>query len=224
MSFENPTSGSENKSEKQQRWEEIEQSLRGTADDLNPEIDKGIFDTVVALNAFGLHTCGSCEGHVGVEHDNEHPFPWVSLQAPNRPDRYANEENIMPKLLEKYATAAGKKGPPYDEEIYNQALNELETYPETAEYKKWIEETERMASHLQKLLDEFYEHREVKPLVKLRAERQPESFSLNSGSHGQMVREGTSDKRQEALQKLLVRYQEEMRVFTEFLKRRYFTG
>jgi hypothetical protein len=42
-------------------------------------IDKGILETVVALNALDIPTSGSCEGHL----DHGLPYPWVDIESEN---------------------------------------------------------------------------------------------------------------------------------------------
>jgi hypothetical protein len=50
---------------KQERWNQLSADIEKIRDGLGKEIDPGIKSTVVALNAMGFETTGSCEGHIG---------------------------------------------------------------------------------------------------------------------------------------------------------------
>lgn len=60
---------------KNQVWEDLEREYARTVDGLGKRIDKGIMDTVIALNANDIHTTASCEGHL----DWGCPYPWVDI-------------------------------------------------------------------------------------------------------------------------------------------------
>ena len=59
-----------------QRWIETSENLSHVTDRLGKHIDKGIFDTVVALNILGFDTDMSCEGHL----DHGLPYPWIDIR------------------------------------------------------------------------------------------------------------------------------------------------
>jgi hypothetical protein len=69
-------SGSE-KNEKQRRWDEVTKRVERIVDGLGEHVDAGIREGIVALNALGIHTHGSCEGHVdwGIH------SPYIDIQA-----------------------------------------------------------------------------------------------------------------------------------------------
>jgi hypothetical protein len=50
-------------------------------DGLDMRVDRGILDTVVAINLKGIPTTSSCEGHL----DHAYPAPWVDIGAPSSP-------------------------------------------------------------------------------------------------------------------------------------------
>jgi hypothetical protein len=58
---------------KDQVWEATFDRVARTADGMGRRIDLGVMGLVLALNAHGVRTTGSCEGHM----DHGHPFPWV---------------------------------------------------------------------------------------------------------------------------------------------------
>lgn len=58
-------------------WQDMAKQFSRVTDRLGKRIDKGIFETVVALNVLGIQTVGSCEGHI----DWGMPHPWVDIAA-----------------------------------------------------------------------------------------------------------------------------------------------
>ncbi len=64
--------------ERAQHWQTIEASVAKMTDRLGAPIDEGICHMVTALNALGLYTTSSCEGHL--EHGLA--YPWVDLEQP----------------------------------------------------------------------------------------------------------------------------------------------
>ncbi|GHO50876.1 hypothetical protein [Ktedonospora formicarum] len=58
------------------KWSEMITRFEHVTDKLGKGIDDGILTTVVALNVLGIHTTGSCEGHIewGL------PYPWIDIQ------------------------------------------------------------------------------------------------------------------------------------------------
>src|SRR5260370_211750 len=64
-------------SEKQQHWDEVTASMSKVTDKLGMPIDKGIFDTVVALNVLAISTSMSCEAHL---HHGQ-AAPWIRFHA-----------------------------------------------------------------------------------------------------------------------------------------------
>ncbi len=66
------------RNQKEQAWKHFADQLGNVTDRLGKPIDSGIFDTVVALNLFNIHTTQSCEGHL----DGGIAAPWVEMQTP----------------------------------------------------------------------------------------------------------------------------------------------
>jgi hypothetical protein len=56
-------------------WNLVAEKLSKITGNLGMPIDKGIFDTVVALNVLGIQTAQSCEGHT----DHGLCYPWISI-------------------------------------------------------------------------------------------------------------------------------------------------
>jgi excisionase family DNA binding protein len=61
--------------DKRQTWNDLEERMARTIDRLKKHIDPGIMQTVVALNAMGIYTTASCEGHL----DRALAYPWIDV-------------------------------------------------------------------------------------------------------------------------------------------------
>lgn len=58
---------------KDQVWEQVFNVVARTTDGMGRPIDTGIMGVILGLNAHGMHTTMSCEGHL----DHGLPYPWV---------------------------------------------------------------------------------------------------------------------------------------------------
>jgi len=56
-------------------WDEMAKEVDTWVDGIGKRIDEGIKETVIGLNALGVTTRQSCEGHL----DWGHPYPWVDF-------------------------------------------------------------------------------------------------------------------------------------------------
>lgn len=74
-------------------WNEIVTRMSRVTDKLGKPIDEGIFETVVALNALGVQTTQSCEGHLlwGIA------APWVDIDPPGNIKELRNQMRIAQK-------------------------------------------------------------------------------------------------------------------------------
>jgi hypothetical protein len=59
-----------------QSWQDLHKYFKRVIDRLGMRIDKGIMDTVVALNGAGVYTTASCEGHL----HRAAPYPWIRVE------------------------------------------------------------------------------------------------------------------------------------------------
>jgi hypothetical protein len=87
--------------EKEQEWHKISENIELATDRLGRPIDKGIKESVIALNALGLQTRASCEGHLhhGIK------APWVDVGSID--DEMASE--ALSKNLEGSAETEEKR-------------------------------------------------------------------------------------------------------------------
>lgn len=68
------------------------------SDVLGYPIEAGIKEIVVALNAVGLNTTGSCEGHT----DWGRIAPWVDIDAPNEPkERFVGQKEFEQRIYQR---------------------------------------------------------------------------------------------------------------------------
>lgn len=65
-----------NPQEKQDTIQKLREQFMNTVDGAGYEIEPGILDSVIYLNALGYYTNGSCEGH---KEDRERSFAWISF-------------------------------------------------------------------------------------------------------------------------------------------------
>lgn len=80
---------------KDQVWERVFDRVARTADGLGRRIDLGVMGLVLALNASGVRTTASCEGHM----DHGHPFPWVWVPSA--------DSGLLDARLEAFYTRGG---------------------------------------------------------------------------------------------------------------------
>jgi len=84
------------KLEKESLLNSIREKINQLTDKLNEPIDEGIKDAVVMLNAFGLNTSQSCEGHIEKDRISA---PWVEIY-PKEPEKenWQDDEELREKV------------------------------------------------------------------------------------------------------------------------------
>jgi hypothetical protein len=134
-----------NLSDKLDKLKTIREKLESTTDSMGMPIDKGVFETIVLLNALGYHTSQSCDGH------GTHPA-WISfntetgaleLQLTNGAYKEVVEgarELANKKTLEKFGKEAEEAEHGYTEEIAHYwdevYISAKDNHPRYPEYKK----------------------------------------------------------------------------------------
>ena len=196
--------------QKEITWAKIAQQVDTIKDGLGKGIEIGIKEAVIAINAFGINTTMSCEGHF----ERGVAGPWVDIDI--------QETEEIKKLRDDLrSTNEISKDKEKDRDKLNK--EELEKL-----YKLW-DESHKLEDRLEKitlpeskkifnLLSEFYKNRSVDFDQMLAL-----NFSPFGGSR--LMCQGT--RLQEVMSPEekadnLRRYQGEMRLFTEFLKKKYF--
>lgn len=189
---------------KQEAWNAVAERIEQTTDGLGKKIEDGIKETVIAFNILGLPTTGSCEGHL----QRAIGSPWIDIE---------------PMATSEMETLQKEMGDVYDQieilEKENLDAVELdEMYEKFHALRKqrerfYLEEMKKAVT----LLGEFYKGREV--------EYDRILIAITWGYRARIQAQGTDLQAiasPEDKERNLVRYQEEMRAFTEFLKNKYF--
>jgi hypothetical protein len=177
---------------KNQVWVKLRRLFERVTDSLGKGIDSGIIDMVVALNAAGIRTNASCEGHL---HRGK-SYPWIDIECPQAD---ALEAEILQCL---------------DQDQRESAERSKKTRSLIQKHRDLLLEEERKLANL---LDAFYRvhpmeydrHLILFRLVKGQCRLQ------SHGSEYQGLR--SSSERVAKLQE----YQDEMRAFATFLKERF---
>ena len=187
--------------DKEQRWQTEADRFSAVTDKLGKSIDQGILDTVIILNILGIHTSGSCEGHL----EWGTCAPWVTLEAPDAAE------------LDKASEEAFDRADQVDNED-NDDADEL--YDEA--HRLRLQAKSLHLAERQKLLlylERFYQDRLVP------YDRRLIVYPLDEAGAGRLESQGADFQETAPLEKRqqkLLEYQEEMREFTAFLKQIFF--
>jgi len=189
--------------EKETQWSEIADRASRITDKLGMPIDQGILDTVIVLNALGITTKQSCEGHV----DRGVCAPWIFFTTPgidelNKQVFQAQEKAIQASKERKYTNA----------ELHQlfEPVHQLRYQADS----KHAEDQQKVIA----LLNTFYADRHISQDKRLIVySRTPGTSALESqGARCQYI----DSPEVRALK--LREYQEEMLAFTAFLKAIFF--
>ncbi len=204
---------------KKERLEQIKENVNKITDALGHSIDEYIKEPVIYLNALGIFTTQSCEGHI-----NEGlPHPFIDVGAFGEPKRFNNQEEILEQIARKYnlkPEEIEKKGPGCNGErnIFNDAYSEAwsrwEECGETQEWIEWNKKDKRIQKKAQKILEEFYKDRKVDDFVKLKLE----GFRIHNGNGWGFFDENLSEEEKQNQLKIT---RKEMDAFTKFLKQKW---
>jgi hypothetical protein len=183
---------------KSQAWDDLCRYFDHVVDGIGAHIDPVIMGVVVGLNALGVNTEASCEGHL--DHGDVHP--WIRIGAP---DTEALEEELREARQKVLNVSESEREQAFA--IYS----ELEARLKTLHMQEWDKVID--------LLDRFYEQHTASCDCRLIV-----SDILGSGqfflqSQG-AIRQDTRDVKLKAAK--LKAYQQEMQAFASFLKRCFF--
>ncbi len=200
---------------KEQRWQTMEQEVASWGDALGRGIDHEIKNTVIVLNLLGFRTEQSCQGHI----DWGLSYPWISFNTQDEEINVLhNKRNDIFKLIDEKESEIQKK---YPDLSLGEALRKEQSEELTALYQqnRQLNDTIDKLSKLKlvplnNLITEFYKKRPIDRDKMLAFQVLDRIYSL--GGNWQITR---SDN--ERLKKLK-EYQEEMKLFTNFLICCYF--
>jgi len=209
--------------EKEMAWKRQLERTYLRIDGLGKRIDDGIRKTVAAFNINGLPTSASCEGHIGRGKNT----PWIDIATPNEPEeRYINENKIFQKIADEYGVPIKHVRKINNKEAWMKASKESIKAGETEEFKEWARENTKLTEKAEKLLEEFYQNREVESDIRLRIKRSASGARIYNGkeedNRSSVKKEMTEEQKQE-LSDRVVKYKEEMDVFADFLKEKFFS-
>lgn len=176
-------------------WDRAEAKVNKLTDKLGKGIDEDVREPVIALNALGINTDASCEGHA----NRATGAPYIDIEA--------RETKAILKLKKRYAQMSTRRSPSDSFYVRLRKLSDrIERY------------NQKEAQKALSLLGDFYRKRNV-PYDRRIIVR---SWSWSNGrleSQGACILPMLS--RPERLRKLRL-YQEEMKRLAKFLKKRIF--
>lgn len=215
---------------KEAQLKAIRQEVDGWGDRLGEGVDEGIKETVAVYNAMELPTSASCEGHFGNESEHGFPMPWVEIEAPNKPQwRFEHEEEIYSQVAEKYGLTIDQALHADNEEAWKEAVRLSAEQEETEEYKAWKAENEKLFTKVKSLLQEFYKERSVPDELRIIADRGVGGFRVHGGgkfyipnNQKERLQNELTEEERKRIPEVLKGSQDEMRIFTEFLKNKFF--
>jgi hypothetical protein len=188
-------------SERQARWQQVEAQVNEYRDGLGKRVDAGIKPAVIALNALGFETSGSCEGHL----ERGDAAPWVDVTVDGTDQKFRDTFQAF-----ELADQAQEKNLP---ELTQNALYKRAHSLSREASEPIIREAAKMLP----FLEEFYTHREVAYAQRITLHIAGSRFRLQSqGVEIQSVLP------KEEKQTRLEAYRQEMSDFSQFLKDRYF--
>ncbi len=212
----------------QEQWDRVKNEIENAADAEGYRIDEGIKEPVIALNAYGINTGQSCEGHV----DSGRSAPWIRIEAPNEPEeRFIGQNETFEKVAKKYNMPVEETKRMYNMDAYWEAVHECQVNGETEEFQKWKAESGKLLYTTKEILDDFYRNRQVPESVKIKVDTEnmedmaEGSFEIfNGGEDCRNVSDvKLSQDEKEALGERLKGYRKEINEFAQFLKKKFFT-
>ncbi len=182
----------------EQRWQELLATFATITDKKAMPIDPGILEAVTALNALGIFTSGSCEGHL----DWGTGAPWIDIKAPGTEEEDRRAGQALTEARQQ------REAHQLSKEEIDGLLAMATTLKQHVEHKHLAERRKVMS-----YLAAFYAERQVpydRRIIAYGAVGQTRIESQGAGLLPLLSREEKQQKLRE--------YQGEMREFARFLK------
>ena len=197
--------------EKHEQWERVLKNLENIVDGLGMPIEEGIKEAVASLNINKIPTGSSCGGHVGPDRLS---FPYISGEAEGEPRyRYQGEDKIIDDLMVKYNLTNRREI--FDNgEIENEYYKLTDKLEETDEYKKWYLKNQPLRQQVGELIEEF---NITRPESKMHLTPIYPGYKFEAHDRQKKFNDEVDNKKE------IEQAQEEFRLFTEFLKNKFFT-
>lgn len=206
------------------QWQKEAEEIESVTDKLGKPIDGKVKETVIALNLLGLNTRQSCEGHS----DRSMGAPWIDIAAPNEPEwGIVSQKEVFKRVASKHGLTLDELTSGDNIDAFKEAYGPILESPYTPEYLLWLQENGKLRAQAEALLAEFYKKRSVDPDLRMIFDTGETTdkdipFRLHNGGKDYMLVKEMPDQQTQHLAKRLLRYQEEIKLFTEFLKAEYF--
>ncbi|MBX5449675.1 hypothetical protein [Thermogemmatispora sp.] len=205
-----------------EQWEALVAYFSEVTDRLGKRIDEEIFETVVTLNAAGFPTVMSCGGHL--DERRGLLLPWVDIGPRDSAFQalvQEEEDLVLEVRLAHQRLTALREQQRCEETLLTEAENqvyELARRLREAQRQLRLKQV-RLRTRLVHYLSQFYDGRVV-PFDR--------RLILTTGLYTRLQNQGAIDLYLDAPQELqrqkLEEYRQEMRDFTAFLKKLYFSG
>jgi len=207
----------------QKIWKAKLKEFATVVDNEGVPIDRDILETVVAFNLNGFPTIKSCAGHT-----QHHPlrFPFVLGWAAGKPEsRFTNDKKLRQKIAIKYRGIPEeiKLNPDAAREYYK--IVKKRRLHETRQYKVWGKKNRFLQKKIEDLLKQFYSKRKAPLNTKIYLARKTLGCLVMTGEmkiKKKLKNNTVKPSEIPQIQKYIITAQEEMRMFTEFLKNRLF--
>ena len=207
--------------ERQLLWEETLANLDTVIDKLGHHIDPHIKESVAAFMVNGFPTASSCEGHIKERSKQvKKNKPYVAIEHEVPKERYIGEQEIRQEIAATFGLTDLEFK--VNKEAENAFWNYIEQnhIPETPEFIAARAKNNEAEREIISLLALFYSTHQEGEHAKLKTERVNAAgrFRVTTASDDKPLNEAeVADAEQE-----LIAEQEEMRAFTEYLKKRFF--
>ncbi len=206
-------------SENQRQWRIKLAEVKERVDKAGGEMEPKIIETVTALNLHKFPTTMSCEGHI---EEGRKSYPWVSIEALDRPDdHYGDETKIKQTVADKYHIDVDDMWLDEHNDAYQEAHKLYEANGETEEFKRWREQNRELRKRMELLISDYYLQASAldqEYAVRIMPFGIRESFDIHTGGALVDDQEDSLERTPEAL----LKRQQAMQDFAEFLKRKYF--
>ncbi len=107
-----------NNIEKQTKWDQALSRVEKITDRLGKKIDSGIKETVTVFLVSGFNTDGSCEGHL----DRGLPYPWIDINQNPQSIEFKEKEIIFINQMKNKGYKTFFDIPKTDEELYSKFM------------------------------------------------------------------------------------------------------
>lgn len=182
----------ENKEENRiKEWGKIKRWVESTTDVNGLEIEKGIKDLVIGLNAHEITTTGSCEGHP----DQDFVGSWVDI-GDNPPDEIIKKMEAL--------------------DLEKNKMTPDEVIDKIPEIKQFQEKNLVMTGKVKKLLEDFYHNKEQGEKYKIELE-QPTMHGNTRLFYGDESENLSPSEREKALNQ----GRQEMQEFAHYLRSKF---